>query len=262
MENLKIFIVTHKNVTNKITKKVYYYLGVGNNDIDVDYKDKTNDNIANKNSTYCELTAQYWIYKNIDSKYVGLVHYRRFFYKNTFNYLRNNVLDSKYILNKLKKYDAILPYRPRHWKNVYDSFASAHFIRDLDNCGTVIKKRYPEYYLSFLNLKKMHKSYVCNMIITSKKIFDDYSKWLFEILEDVEKMTNMTDYDDYQKRLYGFLSERLINVYFDYHKELRILEKPIFMVNDKNNSFKSRLTYFIETKTKKINHGLRHILRK
>ena len=30
------------------------------------------------NSAYCELTTQYWVWKNIDADYYGFIHYRRF----------------------------------------------------------------------------------------------------------------------------------------------------------------------------------------
>ena len=40
--------------------------------------DNNGDNISAKNSQYCELTAQYWAWKNIDCDYYGFFHYRRY----------------------------------------------------------------------------------------------------------------------------------------------------------------------------------------
>lgn len=40
--------------------------------------DDEGDNISERNKTYCELTAQYWAWKNEEADYYGFFHYRRY----------------------------------------------------------------------------------------------------------------------------------------------------------------------------------------
>jgi hypothetical protein len=40
-------------------------------------QDTIGDNISNRNAKYSELTGLYWLWKNDDSDFQGIVHYRR-----------------------------------------------------------------------------------------------------------------------------------------------------------------------------------------
>jgi hypothetical protein len=70
------------------------------------------------------------------------------------------------------------------------------------------------------------------MIITRKEIFDKYCEWLFLILFEVEKRTDISCYDTYQARIYGYLSERLLRVWL-LNQPLRVKEVEARLTSQK-----------------------------
>ncbi len=91
-------------------------------------------------------------------------------------------------------------------------------------------------YLQFL--KGLKTAHICNMLICKKRIFDDYCSWLFPILlESLEKI-NPEGRDAYQKRVFGFLSERLFNVWLNSKnlsaEQLRMIRTDFSFVKNMN----------------------------
>ena len=70
-------------------------------------------------------------------------------------------------------------------------------------------------------------NYPANMMVCSRRVLDAYCTWLFAILEEVERNTDLTGYTVQEARIYGYLSERLLGVWLAKQnlrvKELRIL---------------------------------------
>lgn len=231
---VSIYVATHKEASFP-KNDIYIPLHVGaegKNDLGY-LKDNTGDNISSKNSNYCELTGMYWIWKNDDSDIVGLTHYRRYFFKNKFSKSLKNVILKDDIVNVLKKYDIIVPNK-LYFKNktVEELYTTIHNINDYKLCRNIIKKKYPDYLKAFDTVSNNNYLYSCNMVITKKEIFDKYCKWLFDILFEVEKVVDLSNYDDYNKRLYGFLSERLFNVWMLKNKTFSIKEVPTYNIDD------------------------------
>ena len=56
------------------------HVGHARNPVDLGFQpDDNGPNISHLNHRYCELTAVYWAWKNLDADVVGLSHYRRYF---------------------------------------------------------------------------------------------------------------------------------------------------------------------------------------
>lgn len=134
----------------------------------------------------------------------------------------------------LNQYDWVVAH-PEHEgnKNLWNQFVVFNHEKDLINTRNAIRKLYPEYLNDFDEV--MHSSDMMspyNMFYTTKRNMDEYCEWLFSILSFVESKTDMTGYTDYQKRLYGFLSERLLNVYLKHNKKFKIKYLTVFKTDD------------------------------
>lgn len=104
---MKKLIVTahHKNdATIPLFKKYFFPIQVGSELNTLRFEitpDNLGDNISFKNKSYCELTAHYYVLKNLDFNYAGLMHYRRIFTtRNKWHSLIKNYF--KYYLNIFK----------------------------------------------------------------------------------------------------------------------------------------------------------------
>lgn len=247
MSNIKIFICAHKEVA--LPQHPYFLpvqAGAALRDHITGYQpDSEGENISLKNPHFCELTCHYWAWKNLkDVDIIGLNHYRRYF-----DFTRKwpqfsadkhfipieDFLKQGYqfpdLEKLLQKYDIILPIA-RHWRvSNTQQYADYHIAKDWEMLRQIIKERSPQYIPAFeKTMDNSNKSVGYNMFITHWKYFDAYSKWLFDILFEVERRVRPID-DPIQSRIYGYMSERLINV-FCKHYRLRIKHIPLIMPLD------------------------------
>lgn len=243
-QKYQIYIVTHK-AYKMPESSIYKPIAVGNkkdNLKDIYLTDDTKDNISDKNYSFCELTAMYWIWKNTNSHFVGINHYRRYLTLTDDN-INNNYF--KFILNEdqlediFKNYDIILPKQKELlFSNVIKHYKRHHYLKDLLECKKIILEKYPEYVESFDNVMKSNKMYICNMLVTKKDIYDNYCNWLFTILFELEKKIDINDYSETQKRVFGFLAERLFNVWISKNNQYKIKEVNLLELEPEKQSIK------------------------
>ncbi len=248
MSNIKIFICAHKEVP---LPQHPYFLPIQagaalHNPIEDYQPDNEGENISIKNPHFCELTCHYWAWKNLKNvDIVGLNHYRRYFdftrkwpqfsadkhFIATEDFLKQDYTFPN-LENLLSDYDIILPVA-RHWRvSNTQQYGNYHIAKDWEMLRQIIKERHSEYMPSFeKTMDQSNKSVGYNMFITHWKHFNAYSEWLFDILFEVERRVPPID-DPIQSRIYGYMSERLINVYCNYH-HLSINSIPLIMPLDK-----------------------------
>lgn len=216
MEKVKIVIATHKEY--KMPESDLYLpvqVGAALKEPIGYQKDNEGENISEKNPYYCELTALYWAWKNLDSEYVGLAHYRRHFSngkKEKDVYL--NILDKASAENLVAQNDIILPKKRKYYiENLYSHYSHTLHIEPLDETGKILSEKYPEYVPEFELLKKRTSAHMFNMLIMKKSYLNNYCEWLFDILFELEKRCDPKTYDSFHARYPGRVSELLLDVY-------------------------------------------------
>lgn len=227
--DIKILVAAHKKYWMP-EDSIYIPLHVGREGKDdLGYLgDNTGEHISNKNANYCELTGLYWAWKNLDYDYIGLCHYRRYFAsKQQGQDKKTAILKKEDYVKLLQECDIILPKKRNYYiETVRSQYEHAHNKRDLDETERIIREIYPEYSEAFAQVMNQKKLHIFNMFVMKKKDFDAYCKWLFDILFELEKRIDISEYNQYEARVFGFLSERLFNVWLE-KQDLKKKEVPV-----------------------------------
>ena len=184
--------------------------------------DDTGENISLKNPSYCEMTAHYWIWKNVkDAEYVGLCHYRRFF---AIDAIEEN------IDHLMQDVDVILVEPSYYVDSVYSYFAKFIGAENMTILSLVMKQHYLDYYETLEKICDGVKFHPFNMLICRKSLYDQYCEWIFSILEECEKYIKSAPYTNANRAL-AYMAEMLTGVYF-IHRQMRIMSVPYYKIDD------------------------------
>ena len=256
MKNMKIIVATHKKYQMP-KDELYLPVHVGSEGKEeLGYqKDNDGENISEKNPYYCELTGLYWAWKNLNADYIGLVHYRRYFAQNekipkNEEDRFNNVLTSEKLDKLFDEVDIVLPTKRKYYiENIYDHYKKTMYIEPLDEARKILEEKYPEYVQEFDNLHKRTSAHFFNMFIMKKEKLDEYLTWIFDILFELEKRIDPSQYDSFHARYLGRISERLLDVWL-YTKGYEYREVK-FMSMEKVNWWKKGTSFLMSKFTGK-----------
>ena len=240
-EKLRICVSCHKPakiIENEVMRPIQ--LGAADAKLKMKgaIRDNEGDNISELNPMYCEMTAQYYAWKNVDLNYYGFCHYRRYFsfkkkrfiedeYGNVLEAYPSDAMVQKYDLDEksiesmVSKYDVLISERKNlqklgePWSTVREHYEKApHLhVEDFDLMMKIIDEKYPEYSKVAHNFAKGHVMCFCNMYILKKELFFRYSEFVFGVLEEFCKRADMSRYDTEALRTPGHLAERLFNIF-------------------------------------------------
>lgn len=254
-----IYVVAHKRVSIPDIKGCRpIQVGFDPEDYPGWLRDNTGDNIAGRNGSFCELTALYWIWKNRKDDYVGLAHYRRYFGKRALSSDPRDILDEDALIRRLEGHD-LLVAKPA----VYHVNAREQLLMDCcDACAfdalrDVISELSPDYLEAFDAFFSGNRASQYNMLFCRRALLEDYCAWLFPVLFALEARVDLSGESDYRKRLFGFLSERLMNVWV-LKNGLRARALPVVSTE---YTLKDHLTYCRRDVTNGIRFRLQNMKR-
>ncbi len=184
-----------------------------------EYQDAFGENISDKNGNYCELTALYWIWKNIlkyaehhTCEYYGLYQYRRMLH----------IEDSDIEKIAANEVDVILPFPTMHEPDIREH--PMRYIKEADWQAMLeaLEELEPAYAEAFKEVQKQPYLYNYNILAAKKEILNDYCAWLFPILQRTEELSCPRGWER-SDRYIGYMGENLLTLYFFYHADkLRI----------------------------------------
>lgn len=265
---MKMFCITHKRVDWLEDVGVIPLVVGGAPDVPRHWlRDDSLDNISKKNKNYCELTGQYWVWRNVlptlgDDELVGFCHYRRFFSLDDVPKLKStvgreelvNLSDESWervfkttgasvILAEPERLPSLALNRRLKlirqqgvrisalWRPscLWYQFALHHDPMDLVRAIQALDGTAHQVPFKeyLLRPNRMH-SY--NMYVASKKAISDYFDVLFPWLSRCEDLINLEGRTPYQARIFGFLAERFASYYFSSMEQARGV--PVQFVED------------------------------
>lgn len=248
--DIKILVAAHKKYWMP-SDPVYLPLQVGaEGKPSLGYTpDNTGENISAKNPNFCELTGIYWAWKNLSVDYIGLCHYRRYFahgqHGSSLEDKHKAILSGADYEQLLAECDCLLPTKRNYYiETVRSQYEHAHNKSDLGMVELIIKEKYPDYSNAFAAVMDRRKLHILNMFVMKWKLFDAYCKFLFDILFELERRIDISKYDQYEARVFGFLSERLLNVWIEKNR-ITYKEVPVVFLEkinwlDKGSKFLKR----------------------
>lgn len=176
---------------------------------------------------YCELRAQYWVWKNgRRSEYVGFFHPRRYLAPGEVVRLPADARPLPYEIRKapdvkayaadsfteqLKGLDVIAPVKEYTGISVRQRYSMSRRQRgeDLELVRAIIGERYPAYAAAADEYLNGCGEYYGNIYIMRWAFFQRYCAWLFDILAEYDERAG-----EPLRQTDGLLGERLFGIYF------------------------------------------------
>lgn len=240
-QDVRIFVTTHKDVAlfdSDVLQPVQVGFARQRKRFPWALQDDAGEGISELNAMYCELTTQYWAWKNVDAAYYGFCHYRRYFDFAEERHLENAYgevmaghidwgaqerfcLDDDAIRSVVSRYDVIttgvndVRRFPERYRDLWDHYARApHLdVADLTRAMEILGELYPDFVEDARAFLAGHTACFCNMFIMRKELFQRYCAWMFPVLDRFVDGWDTTHKSHEALRAPGHIAERLLNIF-------------------------------------------------
>ena len=224
--DITVAVATHKAYRMPIDG-VYMPLQVGralHPNVDLGMTcDNTGDNISQLNAQYSELTGLYWMWKNCDADYQGLVHYRRHFAKNDSakrhgdeNERFSCIAGKQDYARLLDTCEIIVPERRNYYiETVYSHYEHTMQEGQLDATRSIIAQTNSDYLDAFDAQMNKTSAHLFNMFVMRKDLINEYCSWMFPIIGELAKHIDSSSYSVFEMRFPGRISEILFDVWLE-----------------------------------------------
>lgn len=190
-------------------------------------QDDGGENISRLNRAYCELTAQYWVWKNLKADYYGFFHYRRYLYPDL-GAKRPYTIESsptQELLERLnfaalagivQEHELIAPIGENMFMPVREHYGTSkhHHRKDLALTEHIVQELYPGYSRALEEYLSQTVCHFGNIFIMEHGLFHRYCAWLFSILAEFDRRADLSGYSAQELRVDGYLAERLLGVFY------------------------------------------------
>jgi hypothetical protein len=209
-------------------------------------RDDSGEQISARNESYCELTGIYWAWKNLDADFIGLAHYRRYLAEYAGWRKKDRIATRSAIEHTLSRADVILPKKRHYWiETNYSQYAHAHHAQDLILTREILLERYPEYLASWERIMRRTSGHRFNIFVMKKQLLDSYLTWLFDVLFTLEQRLDISQYEGMDRRVFGLVSERLLDVWMEQNK-IPYTELPV--VHLESQHWLQKIVQFLKRK--------------
>lgn len=204
--------------------------------------DDTGENISERRMSFCELTVQYWAWKNVQADYYGLCHYRRYLSFSKERYATDgqrlvhehilneaaakkyNLLDSALMEKRISELDALFQEEfdvtgwphPDNTRDLDRLWREMNYFMENDSLDLLmqtLREKYPDYSDTAENYMRGRYFRGFNCFILKKELFYDLCEFEFSILFDIEKKLNTARYSELRRRTLAYLAEILESIW-------------------------------------------------